>query len=290
MRQVITDPEEIAQTFYSGCYVHAIINFWVQDNKNGKALRASCGGVMFYKDGDRFSGAAIAKAEDFGEIEVEGLFCALLQSDELCVEGFRVYTLAKLVQAMVGGKRRNIVALFVGCGKGEFHEFARLNLGVGVGILEVVVVVTEFFDLSVDFFVSGLGGGNLYLNGLIAGKLVLGLDLNGSGEVEGLMVFNKIELVLIVRTLQRHDVVLFECLRIYLVDKILGNGGAYCISAHDVVDNGTRSLARAEAREAVALGNLTIRTLDACVYIVSVDLEAELHLVVLESLYFDVHE
>ena len=60
---------------------------------------------------------------------------------------------------MVGGKRRNIVALFVGCGKGEFHEFARLNLGVGVGILEVVVVVTEFFDLSVDFFVSGLGGG-----------------------------------------------------------------------------------------------------------------------------------
>ena len=26
---------------------------------------------MFYKDGDRFSGAAIAKAEDFGEIEVE---------------------------------------------------------------------------------------------------------------------------------------------------------------------------------------------------------------------------
>ena len=210
-----------------------------------------------------------------GEIEVEGLFCALLQSDELCVEGFRVYTLAKLVQAMVGGKRRNIVALFVGCGKGEFHEFARLNLGVGVGILEVVVVVTEFFDLSVDFFVSGL---------------VLGLDLNGSGEVEGLMVFNKIELILIVRTLQRHDVVLFECLRIYLVDKILGNGGAYCISAHDVVDNGTRSLARAEAREAVALGNLTIRTLDACVYIVSVDLEAELHLVVLESLYFDVHE
>jgi hypothetical protein len=225
-----------------------------------------------------------------GEIEVEGLFCALLQSDELCVEGFGVYTLAKLVQAMVGRKRRNIVALFVGCGKGEFHEFARLYLGVGVGILEVVVVVTEFFDLSVDFFVSCLGGGNLYLNGLIAGKLVLGLDLNGSGEVEGLMVFNKIELVLIVRTLQRHDVVLFECLRIYLVDKILGNGGAYCISAHDVVDNGTRSLARAEAREAVALGNLTIRTLDACVYIVSVDLEAELHLVVLESLYFDVHE
>ena len=71
MRQVITDPEEIAQTFYSGCYVHAIINFWVQDNKNGKALRASCGGVMFYKDGDRFSGAAVAKAEDFGEIEIE---------------------------------------------------------------------------------------------------------------------------------------------------------------------------------------------------------------------------
>ena len=225
-----------------------------------------------------------------GKIKVEGLFCTLLQANELCIEGLRVYALAKLVQAMVGRKRRNIVTLCIGCGKGELHEFARLNLGVGVGIFEVVVVVTEFFDLSVDLFVGSLGSGNLYLNGLVAGKLVLRLNLNGCGEVEGLVVFNKLKLVLIVRTLQRHDVVLFECLRVYLVDKILGNGGAYCISAHDVVDNGTRSLARAEAREAVALGNLTIRTLDACVYIVSVDLEAELHLVVLESLYFDVHE
>ena len=153
-----------------------------------------------------------------------------------------------------------------------------------------MVVVTEFFDLSIDLFVGCLSGGNLYLYGLVAGKLVFGLYLHGSGEVEGLVVFNQVQLVLVVGTLQRHDVVFFECLRIYLVDKILGNGGANRISAHDVVDNGTRSLARAEAREAVALGNLTIRTLDACVYIVSVDLEAELHLVVLESLYFDVHE
>ena len=153
-----------------------------------------------------------------------------------------------------------------------------------------MVVVTEFFDLSVDFLVGCLGGGNLYLNRLVAGKLVLGLQLNGSGEVEGLVILDKVELVLIIGTLQRHDIVLFERLRVNLVDQILGNRGANCVGTHDVVDNGTRSLARAEAREAVALGNLTIRTLDACVYIVSVDLEAELHLVVLESLYFDVHE
>ena len=225
-----------------------------------------------------------------GKVEVEGLLCALLQTDKLSVERLGVYTLAELVQTMVCGKSSNVVAVFVGCGKGELNELAGLHLGVGVSVLEVVIIVAELFDLSVDFFLGGLGGGNLYLNGLVAGKLVLGLNLNSSGEVEGLVVFNQVELVLIIGTLQRHDVVLFERLRIYLVNKILGNRGADRVCAHDVVDNGTRSLARAEAREAVALGNLTIRTLDACVYIVSVDLEAELHLVVLESLYFDVHE
>lgn len=68
-KEKITDPQRISEVFYSGCYVHAIINLWVQDNKNGKALRASCGGVMFYKNGDRFSGAAVAQESDFEEVE-----------------------------------------------------------------------------------------------------------------------------------------------------------------------------------------------------------------------------
>ena len=68
-RRNALSPDQIEQTFYSGCYVNCILNIWAQDNKAGKGIRASTGGVQFAKDGERFSGAAIAKAEEFEEIE-----------------------------------------------------------------------------------------------------------------------------------------------------------------------------------------------------------------------------
>jgi Protein of unknown function (DUF2815) len=41
---------------YAGCYVNAHLNFWTQDNSNGRAVRADFLGVQRMRDGDAFSG------------------------------------------------------------------------------------------------------------------------------------------------------------------------------------------------------------------------------------------
>lgn len=57
---------------YGGCYVHAKVEFWAQDNKFGKTVRCTLVGVQFAKDGEQFSGvkaATDAGFEDLGEEE-----------------------------------------------------------------------------------------------------------------------------------------------------------------------------------------------------------------------------
>lgn len=56
---------------YSGCYVNAVIDLWAQDNKFGKRINASLGGVQFFKDGDAFAGGTVASANDFDDLSVE---------------------------------------------------------------------------------------------------------------------------------------------------------------------------------------------------------------------------
>jgi hypothetical protein len=53
---------------YAGCYVNAVIEIWAQDNKFGKRINASLGGVQFFKDGDAFSGGGVADESDFDDI------------------------------------------------------------------------------------------------------------------------------------------------------------------------------------------------------------------------------
>ena len=53
---------------YAGCYVHAIIDLYCQDNSYGKRVNASLAGVMFAKDGEAFSGGGAASADDFGDL------------------------------------------------------------------------------------------------------------------------------------------------------------------------------------------------------------------------------
>lgn len=50
---------------YSGCYVHASVELWPQDNQHGKAVRCQLNGVQFSRDGDAFSGGAPANPNDF---------------------------------------------------------------------------------------------------------------------------------------------------------------------------------------------------------------------------------
>jgi len=54
---------------YSGCYVNAQFEFWAQDNKWGRAIRATLKGVQFVKDGDAFSGGAPASVDDFDVVD-----------------------------------------------------------------------------------------------------------------------------------------------------------------------------------------------------------------------------
>jgi hypothetical protein len=54
---------------YAGCYVIATVEIWAQDNKFGKAIRATLRGVQFYKDGDAFSAGTPLDEDEFSSVE-----------------------------------------------------------------------------------------------------------------------------------------------------------------------------------------------------------------------------
>lgn len=58
---------------YAGCYVHASIELWCQDNNFGKRINATLRGVQFFKDGDAFAGGGTASEDEFEDIE-EGAY------------------------------------------------------------------------------------------------------------------------------------------------------------------------------------------------------------------------
>lgn len=69
-------PEEAEQMMYGGCYVHANVNFWVQDNKFGQAINCSLRGVVFCRDGEAFGAGAVSDDEfddvlEGGEIDLD---------------------------------------------------------------------------------------------------------------------------------------------------------------------------------------------------------------------------
>lgn len=65
-RSQVVEEDEV---FYSGCYVNAIIEPWIQNNQFGKRCNANLLGVQFVKDGESFEGEYTASAEDFDEID-----------------------------------------------------------------------------------------------------------------------------------------------------------------------------------------------------------------------------
>lgn len=50
---------------YGGCYVNAIVRFWVQDNDFGKRVNAELMGVQFFKDGEPFGAFTSVAPDDF---------------------------------------------------------------------------------------------------------------------------------------------------------------------------------------------------------------------------------
>lgn len=56
---------------YAGCYVNAIIDFWIQDNQWGKRVNANLYGIQFSADGEPFGNGPVDVTDDFDELEDE---------------------------------------------------------------------------------------------------------------------------------------------------------------------------------------------------------------------------
>lgn len=56
--------QEALEKLYGGCYVTGSVNFWVQDNKHGKAIRCSLRGVQYKSEGEPF-GVGAASDDEF---------------------------------------------------------------------------------------------------------------------------------------------------------------------------------------------------------------------------------
>lgn len=53
---------------YAGCYVHAVLELWAQDNNYGKRVNATLMGVQFFRGGDSFTGGGAASDDDFDDV------------------------------------------------------------------------------------------------------------------------------------------------------------------------------------------------------------------------------
>lgn len=67
----VTNTAEIERLVYSGCYVHASVDIWPQDNKWGQRINCTLRGVMFAKDGENFGGSAPASASEFADFAID---------------------------------------------------------------------------------------------------------------------------------------------------------------------------------------------------------------------------
>ena len=62
---VVEEDEKI----YAGCYVNAVVDLWIQNNKFGKRVNANLYGIQFLKDGDAFGLGATDVTEDFDDLD-----------------------------------------------------------------------------------------------------------------------------------------------------------------------------------------------------------------------------
>lgn len=55
---------------YAGCYVDSSVEFWAQDNKNGKRINATLRWVQFRNDGDAFASGAPVSDDEIDDLSV----------------------------------------------------------------------------------------------------------------------------------------------------------------------------------------------------------------------------
>jgi len=59
---------DIESLIYSGCYVHALIDLYAQDNQWGRRINCVLQGVMFHADGENFGGSSVATDSAFADL------------------------------------------------------------------------------------------------------------------------------------------------------------------------------------------------------------------------------
>lgn len=57
------------EVLYAGCYVNAIVDFWIQNNSYGKRVNCNLLGVQYLKDGEPFGQGPVDVADDFEAID-----------------------------------------------------------------------------------------------------------------------------------------------------------------------------------------------------------------------------
>lgn len=56
---------EASGKIYAGCRVNVVVDFWAQDNKFGRRINASLGGIQFHADDEAFGGGRPASVSEF---------------------------------------------------------------------------------------------------------------------------------------------------------------------------------------------------------------------------------
>jgi len=64
----LEETRDIKSLIYSGCYVHALVDIWAQDNKWGGRINCTLHGVMFANDGENFGGSSVASDDAFADL------------------------------------------------------------------------------------------------------------------------------------------------------------------------------------------------------------------------------
>ena len=123
------------------------------------------------------------------------------------------------------------------------------------------MIAKQHVDLGVDLGLGDLRGRHLDLDGLIGGETGLGTQ----GELYlisvVLVILDEID-VLVVALLGGDDVELVEDGGLGGADQVVGGLGERGLGAEGGVDDRTRGLTGAEAREAVLLGGILVSLLD----------------------------
>ena len=139
-------------------------------------------------------------------------------------------------------------------------------LGDGaVGVIEGGVVAEQHLDLGVDLALGDLRGGHLDLHRVVGGELAARAELELDGVDEVLVVGDGVLELPVLAGLHRDDVELVDDLRLGLADEVVGGLREHGAGAEHVVDDGTRGVTSAEAREAILFGSVAVGLLDGSV-------------------------